>query len=191
MEPPTTYHLVRPSATGAPPVLDEQQQRVVDHTSGPLLVLAGPGTGKTTTLVESIVRRVDEGTHPDQILALTFSRKAAEQLRDRVTARVGRTMSASIGSTFHSFAYGLIRRYAPAELYLGPLRLLSAPEQDVVLRELLQDHPESVRWPEQLHHAVGTRGFAREVHAILSRAREKGLDGEGLRQLGEREGLPE
>ena len=190
-EPATTYRLVRPSLTGEPPVLDEQQQRVADHDGGPLLVLAGPGTGKTTTLVEAIVRRIDEGTHPDRILALTFSRKAAEQLRDRVTARVGRTMSASIGSTFHSFAYGLIRRYAPAELYVGPLRLLSAPEQDVVLRELLQDHPESIRWPDELRHALGTRGFAREVHAVLSRAREKGLDGEELQRLGEANGLPE
>ena len=190
-EPATTYRLVRPSLTGEPPVLDEQQQRVADHDGGPLLVLAGPGTGKTTTLVEAIVRRIDEGTHPDRILALTFSRKAAEQLRDRVTARVGRTMSASIGSTFHSFAYGLIRRYAPAELYVGPLRLLSAPEQDVVLRELLQDHPESIRWPDELRHALGTRGFAREVHAVLSRAREKGLDGEELQRLGETNGLPE
>src|SRR3954451_2945696 len=191
MEPPTSYRLVRPSLTVAPPVLDEQQQRVVDHGSGPLLVLAGPGTGKTTTLVEAIVRRIEEGTHPDRILALTFSRKAAEQLRDRVAARVGRTMSASIGSTFHSFAYGLIRRYAPADLYLGPLRLLSAPEQDVVLRELLTDHPESVRWPPSLRHALGTRGFAREVHAVLSRAREKELDGEALQRLGEDNDLPE
>ena len=54
-EPATTYRLVRPSLTGEPPVLDEQQQRVADHDGGPLLVLAGPGTGKTTTLVEAIV----------------------------------------------------------------------------------------------------------------------------------------
>ena len=100
-------------------------------------------------------------------------------------------MSASIGSTFHSFAYGLIRRYAPAELYDGPLRLLSAPEQDVVLRELLQDDPESVRWPDSLRPALGTRGFAREVQAVLSRAREKGLDGDALRRLGEEHDLPE
>ena len=187
----TTYRLVRPPGAAEPPVLDDQQQRVVDHRDGPLLVLAGPGTGKTTTLVEAIVGRIEAGTHPDRILALTFSRKAAEQLRDRVAARVGRTMSASIGSTFHSFAYGLIRRHAPAQLYVGPLRLLSAPEQDVVLRELLSDHPESVRWPDSLRLALGTRGFAREVHAVLSRAREKGLDGEELRRLGEEHALPE
>ena len=72
------------------PELDEHQQRVVDHEGGPLLVLAGPGTGKTTTLVEAIVDRIEHrGATPDSVLALTFSRKAAEQLRDRVTARVG------------------------------------------------------------------------------------------------------
>ena len=187
----TSYHLVPHPAAPVVPSLDDDQQRVVDHPGGPLLVLAGPGTGKTTTLVEAIARRIDEGASPDEVLALTFSRKAAEQLRDRVTARVGRTMSTAMSSTFHSFAYGLIRRYSPTELYEAPLRLLSAPEQDVVLRELLADHPESVAWPDALSRALGTRGFAREVHAVLSRAREKGLDGTRLRELGEREGLPE
>jgi superfamily I DNA/RNA helicase/RecB family exonuclease len=187
----TSYHLVPPPAAPRVPTLDVDQQRVVDHAGGPLLVLAGPGTGKTTTLVEAIARRIEEGAAPDQVLALTFSRKAAEQLRDRVTARVGRTMSTAMSSTFHSFAYGLIRRYSPPELYEAPLRLLSAPEQDVVLRELLNDHPEAVAWPEALARALGTRGFAREVHAVLSRAREKGLDGARLRELGQREGLPE
>jgi superfamily I DNA/RNA helicase/RecB family exonuclease len=188
----TTYHLVRPDHAVIVPELDVHQRRVVDHAGGPLLVLAGPGTGKTTTLVEAIVDRIDRrGARPDEILALTFSRKAAEQLRDRVTARLGRTMSTALSSTFHSFAYGLIRQYSPAELYEAPLRLLSAPEQDVVLRELLTDHPESVAWPESLARALGTRGFAREVHAVLSRAREKGLDGEALRALGEAEDLPE
>ncbi|MBD8870232.1 ATP-dependent helicase [Nocardioides donggukensis] len=186
-----TYHL-RPAATPAGPVdLDEHQRRVVDHADGPLLVLAGPGTGKTTTLVEAIVRRVEEGARPDQVLALTFSRKAAEQLRDRVVARIGRTTSSSLSSTFHSFAYGLVRLYAPAELYAAPLRLLSAPEQDVVLQELLTDNPESVRWPDHLRAAVGTRGFAREVHAVLARARERGLDPDDLVELGRLERVPE
>ena len=56
-----------------------------------------------------------------------------------------RTTSAAACSTFHSFAYALVRKYAPAELYEGAIRLLSAPEADVVLRELLRDNPESVR----------------------------------------------
>ncbi len=188
----TTYRLVsehRPAAV--PPTLDDDQQSVVDHTNGPLLVLAGPGTGKTTTLVEAIARRIEEGADPASVLALTFSRKAAEQLRDRVTARIGRTTGAALCSTFHSFAYGLIRSYSPTGLYDAPLRLLSAPEADVVLRELLSETPEAVAWPDALQRAVGTHGFVREVQAVLSRAREKQLDGSQLRALGEAHDLPE
>ncbi len=123
----TSYRLVRPrSAAVGAPALDDSQQAVVDHPGGPLLVLAGPGTGKTTTLVEAIVDRIENrGADPDSVLALTFSRKAAEQLRDRVTARLGRTTSTTMCSTFHSFAYGLIRKYSPPELYAGP----AAPAQ--------------------------------------------------------------
>ncbi|MDZ5621166.1 ATP-dependent DNA helicase [Nocardioides sp. HM23] len=186
------YRLAPPRATDPPPELDEHQQRVVDHPGGPLLVLAGPGTGKTTTMVEAIVDRIERrGVDPDSVLALTFSRKAAEQLRDRVTSRLGRTLSSGLSSTFHSFAYGLVRRYAPAELYAAPLRLLSAPEQDVVLQELLTHAPESIRWPEPLRAAVGTRGFAREVQAVIARARERGLDPGQLVALGRDEGVPE
>ncbi len=188
----TSYRLVHPSTgrTGAP-ALDSFQQSVVDHEAGPLLVLAGPGTGKTTTLVEAIVDRIERrGVAPDSVLALTFSRKAAEQLRDRVTARIGRTMSTSLSSTFHSFAYGLIRAHGPKGLYDEPLRLLSAPEQDVVLQRLLTHEAESVRWPASLDRAVGTRGFAREVQAVLARAREKGLEPADLVELGRAEQQP-
>ena len=60
-----------------------------------------------------------------------------------------------------------------------------------MLRELLTDHPESVRWPESLGRALGTRGFAREVNAVLSRAREKGHDGADLRRWASSTTLPE
>ncbi|MFE6647099.1 ATP-dependent helicase [Nocardioides sp. NPDC057772] len=186
------YRLAPPPNAAAVPVLDEHQRSVVEHPGGPLLVLAGPGTGKTTTLVEAVVDRIENrGVRPDQLLALTFSRKAAEQLRDRVTARLGRTLSGAVSSTFHSFAYGLVRRYAPAELYAAPLTLLSAPEADVVLQELLADNPESVRWPERFRMAVGTRGFAREVQTVIARARERGLDPDQLVALGRDEGIEE
>lgn len=172
--------------------LDPQQQAVVDHPGGPLLVIAGPGSGKTTTLVEAIVERVERrGADPASVLALTFSRKAADDVRQRVLSRLQRTTSAGLCFTFHSFAYGLLRRFAPAELYTAPLRLLSAPEADAVLRELLHDHPEAVQWPERLRLALGTRGFTREVQAVLSRAREKGLEPEGLADLGRQQGVPE
>jgi superfamily I DNA/RNA helicase len=169
----TSYRLVHPSpGRTAAPALDSFQQAVVDHEGGPLLVLAGPGTGKTTTLVEAIVDRIERrDAAPESVLALTFSRKAAEQLRDRVTSRIGRTMATTLSSTFHSFAYGLVRAHSTPDLYAAPLRLLSAPEQDVVLQDMLKGTRDTAFWPESLRQAIGTRGFAREVQAVLARAR--------------------
>ena len=188
----TRYHLVRPDHAVVVPVLDEHQQRVVDHEGGPLLVLAGPGTGKTTTLVEAIVDRIEHrGADPSSVLALTFSRKAAEQLRDRVTARLGRTTSAPVAWTFHSFAFGLVKRFTPHDLYAAPLRLLTAPEADVRVRNLLELHRDDLSWPEGLAVAARTRGFAAEVAAVIARAREKGADHEQLIELGIQRQIPE
>ncbi|MCH1866500.1 ATP-dependent DNA helicase [Nocardioides sp. CFH 31398] len=187
-----TYRLVPPAPPPPAPVLDDAQRAVVEHPGGPLLVLAGPGTGKTTTMVEAIVDRVaGRGSRPEEVLALTFSRKAADQLRDRVQARLARTTSTRTSWTFHSYAFALVRRYAPDDLYAAEPRLLSAPEQDVVIAELLADHPESVTWPAHLRAALGTRGFVREVQAVLARALERTLEPGDLVDLAEVERSPE
>ena len=84
------YRLVRRPVPAAPAArLDEAQQAVVDHAGGPLLVLAGPGTGKTTTIVAAVADRIERrGLDPERVLVLTFSRKAAAELRERITARL-------------------------------------------------------------------------------------------------------
>lgn len=190
---PLRHRWVRSAGAARPaPGLDPAQQSVVDHASGPLLVLAGPGTGKTTTLVEAIVERIEvRGVSADSVLALTFSRKAAEQLRDSVASRLGRTTQSLVCATFHSFAYGMVRQFSSAEQYAAPLRLLSAPEQDVIVRELLARADQSVNWPKELAAAVGTRGFAAEVAMVLARTQEKGLGFDRLRALGNDVGRPE
>ncbi|MFI6443176.1 ATP-dependent helicase [Kitasatospora sp. NPDC050543] len=185
------YRLVRsPLALPAPPVLDPYQQAVVEHAGGPLLVLAGPGTGKTTTLVEAVARRIEQGTDPERILVLTFSRKAAMELRDRMSARVGATGAAPQATTFHSFCYALLRAHQDPQEYAEPLRLLSGPEQDVMVRELLAGDAEDARlgigrisWPLDLRACLTTRGFADEVRAVLARSRELGLGEEELRRF--------
>jgi superfamily I DNA/RNA helicase/RecB family exonuclease len=185
------YHLVRPPArAGEAPVLDEAQQAVVDHAGQPLLVLAGPGTGKTTAIVETVVDRITHrGVDPERVLVLTFSRKAAEELRERITARLHRTTREPLALTFHSYAYALVRR----EFALAgdePPTLLSGPEQLLEVRRLLRGEAEDggTRWPERLRPALATRGFAAELRDFLLRGAERGLDGPGLARLGRRKG---
>jgi superfamily I DNA/RNA helicase/RecB family exonuclease len=177
------YRLLRTARAPVPaPVLDEAQRSVVEHPGGPLLVLAGPGTGKTTTLVESVVARVDRGVPVDQILMLTFSRRAAGEMRDRVAARLDRTMREPIARTLHSYAFGVLRMAAVRDNEPAP-RLLAAAEQDVVIRELLADG-DPARWPSSLRPALRTLGFAAELRDLLMRAVERGLDGPELRRIG-------
>ncbi|MFJ6047938.1 UvrD-helicase domain-containing protein [Streptomyces sp. NPDC092307] len=175
-----------------PPVLDAAQRAVVDHAGGPLLVLAGPGTGKTTTLVEAVAARVEAGTDPARILILTFSRKAAVELRDRAALRLGGARAPQ-ATTFHSFCYGLVRAHQDTDLFADPLRLLSGPEQDVMVRTLLegQRRIRSIRWPDDLRAALTTRGFADEVRAVLARARELGLGPRALSSFADRIGRPD
>jgi superfamily I DNA/RNA helicase/RecB family exonuclease len=188
--PASPYRLLRtPPAVASRLVPDEAQRDVLAHAGGPLLVLAGPGTGKTTTLVEAVARRVETGLTPDEVLVLTFSRKAAQELRDRITARLGTTTAGPSAWTFHAFAYALVREHQPVEAFRDPLRLLSGPEQDVALRELLRGSLDLGRsWPAGLRACLTTRGLAEEVRALLARAREVGLEPDDLARLAVREG---
>jgi superfamily I DNA/RNA helicase/RecB family exonuclease len=181
----------------APPRLDAAQRAVVDHGGGPLLVLAGPGTGKTTTLVESVADRIARGGDPERILVLTFSRKAAVELRDRMALRMG-AARAPRATTFHSFGYALVRAHQDSELFVEPLRLLSGPEQDVAVRGLLAGQADlerlglaHVRWPDELRACLTTRGFADEVRAVLARSRELGLGPDALEAFARRIGRPD
>ncbi|MFI9118276.1 ATP-dependent helicase [Streptomyces bikiniensis] len=195
---PGAYRLVRTApAPLDPPRLDAAQREVVEHDGGPLLVLAGPGTGKTTTLVEAVAARVDKGADPERLLVLTFSRRAAVELRDRMAARLGGRRPPQ-ATTFHSYCYALIRAHQDAGLFAEPLRLLSGPEQDLAVRELLAGQIDlersglgGVRWPDELRACLTTRGFADEVRAVLARSRELGLEPDTLARFADRVGRPD
>ncbi|MFC4050568.1 ATP-dependent helicase [Actinomadura syzygii] len=173
-------------ARAVPPVLDDQQRRVVEHAGGPMLVLAGPGTGKTTTIVEAVVDRIENrGTDPERVLVLTFSRKAAGELRERITGRLRRTTRTPLALTFHSYAYALLRRDAVLNEEPAP-RLLSGPEQLLEVRRLLEGElADGAReWPERLRAALATRGFAEELRDFSLRAVERAYGAEDLAALG-------
>ncbi len=185
------YVLQRPTAASiTPPVLDDSQQAVLDHFAsgpgGPLQVLAGPGAGKTTALVELVVDRVENGgLSPDQVLVLTFSRKAAQEIRSRIARRLARTTSTTPAMTFHAFCYALLRAEQSPTEFASPIRLLSAPENDAMISEVLAGvDPE--QWPAVLRPALRTRGLASELRSLIASARALGMDDADLAQVAAR-----
>ena len=94
--------------------LTEAQQKAVVHTTGPLLVLAGPGSGKTTVVTKRITNLIDTGVAPWQILALTFTNKAAQEMRDRVQVLLDERGVQARGltvTTFHAFCARILREW--------------------------------------------------------------------------------
>ncbi|MEO6473366.1 MAG: UvrD-helicase domain-containing protein, partial [Aeromicrobium sp.] len=187
---PVEYVLERPSPEPVSvPQLDASQRAVVDHFAtgggGPLLVLAGPGTGKTTTLVELVVDRIDNGgLSPDEIVVLTFSRKAANEIRSRIARRLARTTGTTPAMTFHSFCYALLRAEQSSEAFIQPIRLLSAPEHDSVIAEVLAG-TDAEEWPPELRPALRTRGLAGELRSLIAAARARGMDDVDLERVAE------
>lgn len=96
--------------------LNPAQLEAVNFNSGPLLVVAGAGSGKTRTLTHRVARLVEEGVSPDAILLLTFTRKASQEMLKRATQLLDDRCDRVAGGTFHSFAHGILRRYSG---YLG------------------------------------------------------------------------
>ena len=180
-----------PAKPYQPPVLDEDQLRVVNHRQGAMRVLAGPGTGKTTTLVAAMAARLTgpDALAADQVLGLTFGRRAAIDWRDQVSAAVGGGVVPLV-STFHSFCYSLVRQFQSDEAYISATRLLSGPEQQVRSRQLFADAIADQRldWPEELMPAIGTRGLAEEIRAVMARTRSHIMDPEDLTALGRNTG---
>ncbi len=194
-----------PSLVTQAPSLDEAQAAVVAHrsntmqthgskTGSVLRVLGAPGTGKSSTAIEVVVDRVRAGgLAPDQCLVLTASRTAAADLRERITARIGGTTTEPLARTHQAFGYGILRQAAALRGDPSP-RLLSGPEQDVILRELLAGHAsgegKAPDWPEHVQSALATRGFRTELRDLLMRAVERGLEAGDLATLGFRHDQP-
>ena len=181
------------------PVLSLDQQAAVDvpHGSGPVLVPGAPGTGKSTVLIEAAVRRAErDGVDPERMLVLAPSRLAADSLRDRFTARLNRSLSTTPARTWASYAFDLIRR-AKAEGILPlprPPRLLSGPEQDLIIKELLEGHALpglELPWPDDLGAALETRGFRHEVRQLFDRIIESGRTPDDLVALAQQCSRPD
>ncbi|MEY3753373.1 MAG: hypothetical protein RIR75_1220, partial [Actinomycetota bacterium] len=181
------FSFIAPSASRNIPTLSPDQKSAVTHRGSPLVIHGGPGTGKTTVLIEAALSRITQGQNPDSILLLTFGRERASELRDAIALRTTKTMFEPLARTFHSLAFSIIKMKAKDDP--EPI-LLSGPEQESYIKELLQgDIADGYKeWPEDLHAALTTNGFARELRDLILRASERGISPEGLEKLGVSEG---
>ncbi|MDO8502804.1 MAG: ATP-dependent helicase [Gemmatimonadaceae bacterium] len=94
--------------------LNPEQAAAATHPDGPLLIIAGAGTGKTRTLVYRVAHLIKRGVRPDRILLLTFTRRAAQEMLTRAERLVGATSKKVHGGTFHATAHRLLRRFGAA-----------------------------------------------------------------------------
>jgi DNA helicase-2/ATP-dependent DNA helicase PcrA len=135
-------------------VLNDEQRAAATHSGGPLLILAGAGTGKTTTLCSRVAWLIADGIPADRILLLTFSRRAAREMVERaraLTERVAPHGGRIVGGTFHSVAHRMVRLHA-SSLGLDPgFGVLDAGDAADVL--------DLVR--EEQGHATSRRRFPR------------------------------
>ena len=119
--------------------LNRQQLAVVEHAGGPMLVLAGAGSGKTRTLVYRVSRLIEDGVPPGRILLLTFTNKAAHEMLDRVEELVERGAGRVMGGTFHSVGHRILRRYAERVGYSPRFSILDREDSTDLMGSALAD----------------------------------------------------
>jgi DNA helicase-2/ATP-dependent DNA helicase PcrA len=145
--------------------LNDAQYRAVTTTEGPLLIVAGAGTGKTRTLVFRVARLVDVGIRPESVLLLTFTRRAAASMLARAAALADERCQRVSGGTFHSLAYSVLRKHSDLAGIARSFTVLDQGDTEDVI-ELLR---------KQMGFAAKDRHFPRKrtVGAIFSMAVNK------------------
>ncbi|WP_343599655.1 ATP-dependent DNA helicase [Mycobacterium sp.] len=176
---------------------------------GRLGVVGGPGTGKSSLLVDVAAARVAAGVPAESVLLLTGAGRIGIHARSALTRRLLQSRAAGPGCavigepvvrTVHSYAFAVLRR---AALRAGapPPRLVTSAEQDAIIADLLSGDLQdgdlqdgaggSTGWPAQLRPALATAGFAAELRDLLARCAERGVQPRDLQRLGRIHGRPE
>ena len=121
--------------------LNPQQQQAVEYVTGPCLVLAGAGSGKTRVIINKIAHLIEKcGYSPKQIAAVTFTNKAAREMKERVAHSIGKEQSKGLlVSTFHTLGFDIIKREYKALGFKSNMTLFDEHDQFALLKELTAD----------------------------------------------------
>ena len=149
-----------------------------------------PGTGKTHHLTERALRYLADGNDPARLLILAPTRTAATRMRDTIAASSDRSLSVAPTRAWAAYAFDLLKRAQTRGLLSGVegnLKLLSGPEQDVIIGELLANHAQGIApgptWPDVLRDALPTRGFRHEILDFFDRMAEYDLTADDVHRL--------
>ncbi len=147
--------------------LNPAQLEAVTAADGPLLVIAGAGSGKTRTIVHRLAYLVEQGIPARSLLLLTFTRKASQEMLHRASHLLNASLHDVCGGTFHAFAYRLLRRYAPSWAK-GPVTILDSADSTAILKQCR----------DELGLAKGDRSFPKSpaILSLFSKARNKEKD---------------
>lgn len=158
-------HIPAPGVPGYLNDLNEEQRAAVEALDGPILVLSGAGTGKTRVLTTRLAHILaSRRVFPSQILAVTFTNKAAREMRDRVAHLAGPAAEGLWIGTFHSVAARILRRHAEAVGLSANFTILDTDDQIRLLKQLMEaENIDNARWP------------ARAIASIIQRWKDRGL----------------
>src|SRR5579862_475664 len=145
--------------------LNESQRAAVEATEGPVLVLAGAGTGKTRVLTTRLAHILMTGkARPGELLAVTFTNKAAREMKDRISALINRPVEGWWLGTFHALAARLLRRHAEVVGLKPNFTILDTDDQIRLLKQLLAaEDIDEKKWP------------ARAMLGVIERWKDRGL----------------
>src|SRR5882757_7249133 len=131
--------------------LNEAQCRAVEAVDGPVLVLAGAGTGKTRVLTTRLAHILGTGrAYPGEVLAVTFTNKAAREMKERLDAMIGHAADGVWLGTFHALGVRILRRHAEAVGLRSNFTILDADDQLRLLKQVMEaDGVDSKKWPAQ------------------------------------------
>jgi DNA helicase-2/ATP-dependent DNA helicase PcrA len=147
-------------------VLNPQQYAAATHAGGPVLVIAGAGTGKTRTLVHRVAYLVETGTPPEEIVLLTFTRRSAHEMLGRASTLLDNRCARVQGGTFHAFCAAILRRQAPHIGYARNFTIMDASDSADVIDVLRVRHG--------LHQSAKRFPRKRTLQNLFSAARNQG-----------------
>ena len=162
---PTAPMAPGPAADSYLSVLNDRQREAVERLDGPVLVLAGAGTGKTRALTTRLGHLLNQGrARPWNVLAVTFTNKAAGEMKERVAAIIGPAAEQVWLGTFHALGARILRRHAELVGLNSNFTILDADDQQRLVKQLLQaEGIDDKKWP------------ARMVLTVLQRWKDRGL----------------